>query len=673
MGQTSNKHYRVGESSDGDFLSPAIGTFTSPIKFLPYMVGIFGLAFLASCITASIMTPVQNSDATTGVSLNSNAVSYFVNIASATNGTAGVISKDIQATYAGTLGTIEDQLRITSNTPQGYKVYVSMNGTGETAQRLVNTTDSSYYLKPIEGNGVIDTSAAASLANPGTLSANSWGVAVNSAWNSAFDSTYTNVTQNSRFAPVPVKGAEELLITQDDTTTTETQTDNITVYYGYHANSALPSGTYQNTVLYTAYAEATDQEGGIATYTPDGFNYKDGGEITFTTSLYTDRTVSASDVSVTIGDKTCDNIVVSKVGGGNDSVTITCDAPAQDRPGDYPIAIDIDRFAHHSRTSVFYDTDGITIGDTTYKTMQSFSNLIDTDEDGEGDANVCSLWAPTPAAFTGETIPLDEVDEDETRPYSMDLENSLAKFINQNVPETTLQDIRDNKWYLVRKLADGNCRMMQNLDLDLSTEVALMSEDTDLNSIASWTPAEDTQTLDNFSGWSRYSAVEGSLDVGMVYSKAGTVDFQNTGDAMELTGNYYSLTTATAGRATINNLTVDSICPAGWKITFNSYYMSLLDTYGLQYHGNWNAERVEGDVHSANMLIKNPLSMSVFNGRKDDGVNLIYRGSTHTEWVQSNGNSGRMFEFGLTDGQGITANGSGYQFGIGSAIRCVAQ
>ena len=223
MGQTSNKHYRVGESSNGDFLSPAIGTFTSPIKFLPYMVGIFGLAFLASCITASIMTPVQNSDATTGVSLSSSAVSYFVNIASATNGTAGVISKDIQATYAGTLGTIEDQLRITSNTPQGYKVYVSMNGMGETAQRLVNTTDSSYYLKPIEGNGVIDTSAAASLANPGTLSANSWGVAVNSAWNYAFDSTYTNITQNSRFAPVPVKGAEELLITQDDTTTTETR------------------------------------------------------------------------------------------------------------------------------------------------------------------------------------------------------------------------------------------------------------------------------------------------------------------------------------------------------------------------------------------------------------------------------------------------------------------
>lgn len=55
-----------------------------------------------------------------------------------------------------------------------------------------------------------------------------------------------------------------------------------------------------------------------------------------------------------------------------------------------------------------------------------------------------------------------------------------------------LEDVRDNKTYLVRRLADGNCWMVQNLDLDLAEYAghnltnypnkALTPENTDLNS-----------------------------------------------------------------------------------------------------------------------------------------------------------------------------------------------
>ncbi|MBR1796383.1 hypothetical protein IJ765_04010, partial [Candidatus Saccharibacteria bacterium] len=480
-------------------------------------------------------------------------------------------------------------------------------------------------------------------------------------------------TQNSRFAPVPVKGAEELLITQDDTTTTETQTDNITVYYGYYANSALPSGTYQNTVLYTAYAEATDQEGGIATYTPDGFNYKDGGEITFTTSLYTDRTVSASDVSVTIGDKTCDNIVVSKVGGGNDSVTITCDAPAQDRPGDYPIAIDIDRFAHHSRTSVFYDTDGITVGDTTYKTMQDMKRVVSV---GGTEKSLCQAWAPTPAAFTGETVSLDEVGEDEERPYSMDTTNNLAKFINQNVPETTLRDVRDNKWYLIRKLADGNCWMVQNLDLDLSTEVALTSETSDINSTSSWTPSEDTQTLDNFTGWDRFSLVEGSLDPGEVYSPLGESTWQTSGALSEATGNYYSFKTVTAGATLgVGDYYIDSICSRGWKIPVRESspgYRYLFDEYGLKYRNNWNSTPVDGEEITLNAIIRSPFSMNSFAGRINGGTAILGLSSAIQAWINSENNIIAILDVNYTINI-VAALTSGYQVGLGPTVRCVSQ
>ena len=46
----------------------------------------------------------------------------------------------------------------------------------------------------------------------------------------------------------------------------------------------------------------------------------------------------------------------------------------------------------------------------------------------------------------------------------------------------------DNKDYLIRRLADGNCWMVQNLDLDLRTIGTLTSENTDLNTKSSWNP-----------------------------------------------------------------------------------------------------------------------------------------------------------------------------------------
>ncbi len=51
-----------------------------------------------------------------------------------------------------------------------------------------------------------------------------------------------------------------------------------------------------------------------------------------------------------------------------------------------------------------------------------------------------------------------------------------------------LIDSRDGKAYWVSKLADGNCWMTQNLALDLDSNKALTSANTDLNSKESWVP-----------------------------------------------------------------------------------------------------------------------------------------------------------------------------------------
>ena len=53
-----------------------------------------------------------------------------------------------------------------------------------------------------------------------------------------------------------------------------------------------------------------------------------------------------------------------------------------------------------------------------------------------------------------------------------------------------LKDTRDGKYYWVSKLADGKCWMTQNLDLDLSTSIALTPTTSDVSS--NWTPEYST-------------------------------------------------------------------------------------------------------------------------------------------------------------------------------------
>ena len=63
----------------------------------------------------------------------------------------------------------------------------------------------------------------------------------------------------------------------------------------------------------------------------------------------------------------------------------------------------------------------------------------------------------------------------------------------------SLTDTRDQKQYLVRRLADGNCWMVQNLDLELSSAGVLTSADSDVS--ANWDPYNKVAQAD-FANWS---------------------------------------------------------------------------------------------------------------------------------------------------------------------------
>lgn len=186
--------------------------------------------------------------------------------------------------------------------------------------------------------------------------------------------------------------------------------------------------------------------------------------------------------------------------------------------------------------------------------------------------------------------------------------------------EGRLIDERDGKAYWVAKLADGNCWMTQNLDLDLSTGRTLTSTDSD---VVNWTPANsDENTIPNTralstSNWPTSGTPIRSYDPGWyVYinptnmsnscgdanglknctSKGWRLVTQDGTDydAHYLVGNYYSWMAATAGQS--SNLTTtreggeapNSICPKGWKMPSKSRsgsFEELFASYGSNTSG----------------------------------------------------------------------------------------
>ena len=165
-----------------------------------------------------------------------------------------------------------------------------------------------------------------------------------------------------------------------------------------------------------------------------------------------------------------------------------------------------------------------------------------------------------------------------------------------------LTDTRDGKKYWVAKLKDGNCWMTQNLDLDLTKDVELTPDDSDVSS--NWSPPRSTEkngtvtsnttntetyswdfglyVKNNPDDYNSYcdqvktmSGCNGWTDVTNLTPAetewTGSIDNTVSGstyDAHFLIGNFYQWNAATAGTGgTITSQEADnSICPKGWKL-----------------------------------------------------------------------------------------------------------
>ncbi|MBQ8984852.1 hypothetical protein IJ098_03295 [Candidatus Saccharibacteria bacterium] len=215
-----------------------------------------------------------------------------------------------------------------------------------------------------------------------------------------------------------------------------------------------------------------------------------------------------------------------------------------------------------------------------------------------------------------------------------------------------MYDVRDNNTYIVRKLADGNCWMSENLKLNLGTPSAPVTvKRAQYNSTYTedWTPT------------------------GTGGSNAAEPMNSNTKTPAPNGNYYYSWYAATAGSGTSAQTNTEaeySICPSGWKLPANytidqtKSYGSLTNSYGFTTDGANNSQNHVVQLESA------PLNFAR-SGNYGNG-SLTNNGTSGYYW-SSTAYTGATYAYYFLYHTSYTypqRNGIKY---LGFNVRCVAQ
>ena len=123
-------------------------------------------------------------------------------------------------------------------------------------------------------------------------------------------------------------------------------------------------------------------------------------------------------------------------------------------------------------------------GNKYVKTMQDMSAGVcqNTYQWDNGLGSKAKLWDMNNIdSTTHEVTPLDITSRATVGSWNGENTEFTPSTTADGVGSFALKDARDGKKYVVRRLADGNCWMAQNLNLDLYTGMTLTSDDTDIN------------------------------------------------------------------------------------------------------------------------------------------------------------------------------------------------
>jgi len=179
---------------------------------------LFGTSAVVSALTAS----------TTISSTISPVISLFT-----TNGTVNV---NVVPTGSGAQTIASDTATVSTNDSSGYTLQLAETGAGSTL---------------LSGSDTIPTSSGTQ-TTPVVMAANTWGYRVDSLGGFGTGPTSGQnsaaISGSIKFAGVPATASPNTL----KTTAGVASSDTTTVWYGVAANTSQASGTYTNSVTYTA-------------------------------------------------------------------------------------------------------------------------------------------------------------------------------------------------------------------------------------------------------------------------------------------------------------------------------------------------------------------------------------------------------------------------------------
>ena len=257
-------------------------------------------------------------------------------------------------------------------------------------------------------------------------------------------------------------------------------------------------------------------------------------------------------------------------------------------------------------------------------------------------------------------------------------------------------DIRDDKVYWIAKLADGNCWMTQNLDLDLTSNpeagnyIALTSENTDLtdttsaayqdgyttneDGIITWLPERDTIAYNNLNSttWTDSTTHPYSYDYldanGNPVYPDSLVTKEIAGNH-GLSGNYYNWSAAIASNDSTSasgNLS-NSICSKGWKLpnTTGKEFGNLFVKYNII---ETNVSKIYLD-NGFNKMISHPLY--IIRAGIMLGPSISYR-SRGYYWSNIVGNPTYAYGTLVIDENSIMPEEAVGRYG-GWSLRCLAR
>ena len=226
-----------------------------------------------------------------------------------------------------------------------------------------------------------------------------------------------------------------------------------------------------------------------------------------------------------------------------------------------------------------------------------------------------------------------------------------------------LMDNRDNNYYYISKLSDGNVWMTQNLDLDLSTSKTLTPANTDIP--ANWTPSSSTYTNTT---WNFTTTTPQSYNPGVRYwngnthngSGTSTSYISTSGTTQYRLGNYYNWTAAVAlnnssSYTTAGVLLDQSICPAGWTLPRGGYGPQTYYDLFIRYSGN---------------LWLSPTYLPL-TGTWSGSYDMV--GYTGAFWATGAKSAGRAYYVDFSSDNSRNVGTGGYDRDMGLPIRCIAR